>query len=278
MTAVERTFLYGGALLYALGSVMAISAVRSGDRRGLAHGRIHACLAIALHAGFLALLGTRTSHFPVTSAFEACVFLATAVMVVGLALDGLRRLPILTVATLPLALVTTILAIALSFAAPAGQAPGRGVSSIWASLHTFVGLGSYAAFALAFVGGVLYLVTQRQLKEHSESSFLGLMPSLETVSRINVRSMAAGVALLTAGLLVGYLHARNVYPNQSAWRLDPKIILTTLTVAVYAAVLALSARPAFRGRRTALASIFGFFLVVATFWASVFWSGFHRFR
>ena len=79
------------------------------------------------------------------------------------------------------------------------------------------------------------------------------------------------------GILVGYAQARHVY-NRQFDRLDPKIILSTLTFALYAVVLALARRPGFRGRRTALASVAGFFLVMVTFWASIFWSGFHQFR
>ncbi|HLH27931.1 MAG TPA: cytochrome c biogenesis protein CcsA, partial [Acidimicrobiales bacterium] len=109
------------------------------------------------------------------------------------------------------------------------------------------------------------------------AAMLGLTPSLETVARVNRRSIAAGVVLLAGGLIVGYLQARHVYGLERWWRNDPKIYLTTLTLAAYVAILVLSFRPTFKGRRTALASAAGFLLVMATFWASVFWSDFHRF-
>jgi len=83
--------------------------------------------------------------------------------------------------------------------------------------------------------------------------------------------------VLLGGLLVGYFQARAVY-NRDFNRVDPKIVLTTLTFLAYLAVLLLSGRPAFKGRRTALASVAVFFLLMANFWASVFWSDMHRFR
>jgi ABC-type uncharacterized transport system permease subunit len=103
------------------------------------------------------------------------------------------------------------------------------------------------------------------------------MPSLETVARLNVRSIAAGVALLAGGIVVGYFYARQFYQRQFD-RLDPKIILSCATLAAYLVLLALSRRPSFRGRRTALGSVLGFFLVLANFWASIFWSDLHRYR
>jgi ABC-type uncharacterized transport system permease subunit len=186
---------------------------------------------------------------------------------------------VILVATLPLSVVTTLLALALT-GIPMQESPStvQARSNIWTSLHVFTALGSYGAFAIAFISSILYLIAQRQLKDHTSASFLGIMPPLETVARITRRSIAAGVALLAGGLIVGYLQARNVYGIHSWWRDDPKIILTTITLAAYVAILLLSGRPTFKGRRTAVASVLSFFLVMATFWASVFWSGFHRFH
>jgi len=270
--------LYGGLVLYAVATALAVWSVRSGDRKGLQAARFGAVFGAIDHIVYLVRIGIRDGHFPVTGAIEAYVFLSTAIIVVALALDALRKWPVILVATLPLTVVTTLLAVALTSIPAQGSPPPQAKSSLWTSLHIFTALGSYGAFAIAFVSSILYLIAQRQLKDHTSASFLGIMPPLETVARITRRSIAAGVLLLAGGLLVGYLQARNVYGIQSWWRNDPKIILTTLTLGAYAAILALSGRPTFKGRRTALASVLGFFLVMATFWASVFWSDFHRFH
>jgi ABC-type transport system involved in cytochrome c biogenesis permease subunit len=278
VSAVELAELIGGIVFYALGTARALATVRSAGRGGLGEVRLWALAGVLFHGLLLVHLGVAEGRFPVTGAFEAFVFLAAAVTLAALALDALRRLSIVLVASLPLALATGLLALLMTLTPSEGGLDPEGVSSIWTSLHVFVALGAYGAFALAFLAGILYMVAQRQLKERAASPVLGMMPALETVARINVRSIAVGVVLLAAGLLVGYMHARNVYAGGRAWRLDPKIILTTLTVVAYSVVLALSARPGFKGRRTALASVASFVLVMATFWASVFWSDFHRFR
>jgi len=272
--------LYGGLVLYAIATAFAVWSVRTGDRRALLTARFGALFGALDHVAYLIRLGVQTGHFPVTGAIEAYVFLSTAIIFVALALDQLKKWTVILVATLPLAVVTSMLALALT-GIPAehqGIPPGAAASSLWTSLPVATALGCYIAFALAFVSSILYLIAQRQLKDHAAASTLGLIPPLETVARITRRAIAAGVVLLAGGLLVGYFQARVHYGVQSWWRNDPKIYLTTATLATYLAILILSGRPTFKGRRTALASVAGFFLVMATFWASVFWSDFHKFH
>jgi ABC-type transport system involved in cytochrome c biogenesis permease subunit len=270
--------LYGGLVLYAVATAFAIWSVRTGDRKGLQAARFGALFGAVDHIVYLVRIGIRDGHFPVTGAIEAYIFLSTAIIIVALLLDALRKWPVILVATLPLAVVTTLLAIALTGIPVQGSPTAQAKSSVWTSLHVFTALGSYGAFAIAFVSSILYLIAQRQLKDHASTSILGIIPPLETVARINRRSIAAGVLLLAGGLIVGYLQARNYLGKGPEWRNDPKIILTTVTLAAYVAILALGGRPTFKGRRAALASVLGFFLVMATFWASVFWSDFHRFH
>ncbi len=277
MNRFEWIFLAAGVLMYALGAAAGGAAARHGERRRLAQARLAGLLGALYHLAVLASLGIRTGHFPVTGAPEAFLALAAMSVLVALGFDALRRLSVLLIGTLPLAFVTALLAMALLLAPGADAAPGKGASSVWTALHIFTALGAYLAFGFAFVAGILYLVAQQQLKDHRLSSTLGLMPPLQSIARLNLRSTAVGAALLAASILVGYIEARSVYDRQFD-RLDPKIILSTLTFAVYLAVLALHRRPDFRGRRAAFASLAGFLLVMVNFWASVFWSGFHNFR
>jgi HemX protein len=270
----ETVLLYAGLLFYLYGTAFAFAAVKTGDARSLARARLGALIGAFDHALVLFSFGARTGHFPITSAFEAFLFLATVVSLLALILDWYKKLAVLIVGTLPLAVVTTVLALLL----PPTEASSRSPSGVWTSLHIFIALGSYGAFAIAFVTGILYLVEQRQLKQHASASVLGLMPSLEAVARVNVRAIAVGAALLAAGIVVGYLMARKIHGLGADWRDDPKIILSTVTFAVYVTVLVLSARPAFKGKRTAVASVLSFFLVMVNFWASLYWSGIHRYR
>src|ERR1041384_1153029 len=194
----EQVMVYAGFLFYLYGTIFAFAAVRKGDARALARGRLGALIGAFDHALALFSFGARTGHFPVTNTFEAFLFLATVVSLLALILDWYRKLAVLVVGALPLAVATTALAITLSFAPE--ESGGRSVSSGWTIVHIFIALASYGAFAIAFVSGLLYLIEQRQLKEHASPSILGLLPSLEAVARVNLRAIAIGAALLAAGI------------------------------------------------------------------------------
>ncbi len=276
MRGVDLILLAGGSLAFAAGTAAAAAAARAGSARLLGPARAAAILGTCLHAGVLAAVGAREGRFPVQSTLEAFVLLTAAVGAAALILDVSRGMPIILVASLPVALLTSLLALVLTLAAPPPPpVEPPGLRSPRTALHIAGAIASYTAFALAFASGLAYLVAHRQLKHRGPLPALGLMPPLEAVARLNTRSLAAGVALLAAGLLAGYLYARELYPGQRAWRLDPKVILTTTTVLAYAAILWLSRLPSFKGRRTAIASVAGFALVLVTFWANVFWRGFH---
>ncbi len=275
MALLEMTLLNAGILFYTVAVILSFGALRSASPRMLARGRGAALLAAILHVALLARTGLESGHFPATNLFEFTLLLSTVVMLPALALDVAKRMPILSMGTAPLALVFSLTA-ALFWGA--GPRPAQSVTTAWAAMHVLVTLVAFGSFALAFVSGLLYLFERRQLKGSPASRMLGFLPSLETLYRLTLGSVALGVALLTTGIVVGYLYARTILTGSSAWRTDPKVILSTATWLGYLLVIGASLLPSFRGRRTAMASVVCFALVIVTFWASVFWSPFHNFR
>ena len=83
--------LYGGLVLYAMATAFAIWSLRTGDRRGLQTARFGAFFGAVDHIVYLVRLGAKTGHFPVTGAIEAYVFLSTAIILIALLLDWMRR-------------------------------------------------------------------------------------------------------------------------------------------------------------------------------------------
>jgi ABC-type uncharacterized transport system permease subunit len=219
--------------------------------------------------------GLQMNAFPVVSVYETHLAVAALVAVLALTIDLLRGMPILTLGSAPLCFLALLVGALMG--SPDGQAADLTLTrSPWTGLHVLAVLAAYGSFAMAFVSGLLYLIEQRQLKTHATSNVLGIMPSLETFSRLTVRSMAFGVALMSVGIVIGYLYARRAIAGQ-AWRVDAKVWGATLTWAVYLGAWILSTIPAFKGRRTALASVACFVVVMITFWVAAFWSNFHRF-
>ncbi|OGX28968.1 MAG: hypothetical protein A3B78_00035 [Omnitrophica WOR_2 bacterium RIFCSPHIGHO2_02_FULL_67_20] len=131
------------------------------------------------------------------------------------------------------------------------------------TLHTWCSLLSYAAFLLAFIAGVLFLIQERQLKRKTMGVLFRRLPSLESLDRVNFLAISAGFGLLTIGATSGFVESALLRGRW--WTGDPKEYLTVLLWAGYLALWVLRQRATLRGRRVALLSVAGFSLVLFTF-------------
>lgn len=260
---IDTALLIAGLAAYALTSL-------AGVRPALSRGA--AAAGIVLHASMLTHWGVSRLYVPGTNLYEAFILLTTGLMGLTLLIDVARRMPILTRLMAPVALAFIVVA---TVAGPRGEAEtGRlDPRAFSAGIHVLMTLASYALFMVAFVTGALYIAAQRALKGHEMSENL---PPLETALRLNRAAVALGFALLTAGILIGYLEARSRMPGPE-WRLDAKILLATATWAAYGVVLLMAVVPRLRGRREVVASMASIVLVMLTLVATLGWSGFHRF-
>jgi HemX protein len=266
--------IHAAILSLALGTGLGFVAVRRKAAGPLQGARILAVVAALLLLAVLVRRGIALDKPPLVSRFDTHLLVSLLLIVAALGLDLLRTMPVLTIGALPLAVASLILAAATGEpqdpTAPFASTPIAG-------LHAVLMLFSYVAFAVAFVTALLFLIEQRQLKAHGIPASFGMMPSLETSYRMTLRSVVAGVILLTGGILCGYLYAREKLTPSSHWRWDPKILVTSGVWAGFLIVALLSAVPSFKGRRTAVASALCFVVSMAASWIASFWSGFHRY-
>ena len=129
--------------------------------------------------------------------------------------------------------------------------------------HTLASLLSYVAFLIAFVSGILFLLQERQLKRKTLGQLFHRLPSLETLDRINFVSLSLGFALLTVGMLFGFVGISVLLGRW--WTGDPKEILTTGLWGAYLGLWLMRYRALARGHRVAWLSILGFSLVLFTY-------------
>jgi cytochrome c-type biogenesis protein CcsB len=133
-----------------------------------------------------------------------------------------------------------------------------------------------AALTLAGLGGIFYLVQERQLKGKKFGFFYRRLPSLEQLDALNYWCLTIGFPLLTGGIITGSLYAQ--YTLGSFWSWDPKEVLTLSAWLVYAVLLHERLAVGWRGRRAALLAICGFLLLIITFVGANLWlSGYHSF-
>ena len=129
--------------------------------------------------------------------------------------------------------------------------------------HMICSLLSYAAFLVAFVSGVLFLLQERQLKSKRMGVLFQQLPSLGALDRINFLAISVGFGLLSVGMALGFVGSRVLLGRW--WAGGSKENLTLLLWGSYLVLWIVRLRSTLRGRRVALLSILGFTLVLFTF-------------
>lgn len=206
-----------------------------------------------------------------------------------------------------LALAATFLAYAMSW--NEGFLPAvPSLQSYWIKIHVPLVVSSYAAFMVAFVFAVLYL-----LKFYAERSFgaallrpaadfpmgrvradtpgivaaaqtgsvaalwLNTLPSLAKLDVLVYRIIAVGLPLLTVGIITGAWWAKEAWG--AYWQWDPKETAALFSWIVYAMYMHLHTRGAWRGMRSAWMSVFGFISIMFCYLGVNIWiSGLHSYK
>ena len=145
------------------------------------------------------------------------------------------------------------------------------LESRWFETHVSSLLMAYAAFALACVISVTYLLLFKELKGKHLGVFYARLPSLDNLDRMNSRAVAIGWIFLTVGLLVGgvwllQVGSATADPRVQAMSLfDPKIFIVLLCWGVYTFELYARRAIGWGGRRAALLSAIGFAILMLNF-------------
>jgi ABC-type uncharacterized transport system permease subunit len=120
-------------------------------------------------------------------------------------------------------------------------------------LHVGFVLAAFAGFTLAAGLAGLYLLEERRLKRRAADILRLRLPSLVTLERLETRTIALSLPLLTLGLAAGFVRL-----GERGGGVDVLMAATIAAWGVYAAFLTL--RPA--GRTAAHFALAGFVLVI----------------
>jgi ABC-type transport system involved in cytochrome c biogenesis permease subunit len=146
---------------------------------------------------------------------------------------------------------------AVSFLVPSTRVAALGTveTSLWLPVHLGLVFAAIAGFFLEFVVGVAQLAVRRRLKR---KQFAGLarFPSLETLDRIQLRSLVFGLCCLGLGIAAGGVWASSEMHH--AWLADPKVLFTLLIWSWYAGSLGVRLFVGWHGRWSMALSMMGF--------------------
>jgi len=230
-------------------------------------------IGLGLHTLELIIRTWAAGYLPVATFGQALLVSAWALVAAFLFLYWRSPIKVLGALCAPLA----ALMVSGTLILPQGQVSvSPALQSLWLTVHISLALLGNAALCLAFLGGIFYLVQQRQLKAKRFGFFYRRLPSLEQLDALNYWCLTIGFPLLTGGIISGSLYAQRTLGKFWSW--DPKEVLTLIAWLIYAVLLHERLMVGWRGRRAALLAICGFLVLVATFVGANLWfSGYHSF-
>lgn len=259
------------AILYAAASVAVFPAVLYDRERWR---------KICVHAGGMGLF----FHF--VSAVEMLalahrwvpVHVREVESLLGLAVAGLFFLVWWLYDAIPLgifALPASFFLVLIPALGPGGYTfPSAGVRTSWLIAHIAALAVAYVALVFSVLASVLYLVQERRLKSKpkpgSESGRFPLdwLPPLDTLERIAHATLEFGFPCMTVGLIIGAVLVQET-PLGASYFLDPKVIASFASWAVYVLLLLVRRSAGLRGRKAAYLSGAVMVVMIAVYAANV---------
>jgi len=156
---------------------------------------------------FLHFRGQLLGRCPLTNLSEVLIFLSWSTVLIYLMVGTTYRLSLIGAFTAPLVLILLGLALVVD----TGKPPVYRTTEInpWLETHAAISLIAYGAFALACIAGAMYLLQNRQLKRRELTEWFYQLPPIQSLGAANVRLLLFGFALLTIGLVTGFLVNRS---------------------------------------------------------------------
>ena len=137
------------------------------------------------------------------------------------------------------------------------------------AVHVSSLLFACAAFALACVIGITYVLLFRELKSKQLGFFAERLPSLKVLDTMNGRAVSIGWLFLTAGLVVGAVWLMQLQPETAADPrvaamsvFDPKIYVALLSWLLYSFAIYARRAIGWNGKRAAWLSAIGFSIIL----------------
>jgi len=204
-------------------------------------------------------------YTPITSQHEAVTFFAWSVTWAYLSFHW--RYSVKNFGTF-VSMLTLVMLVIAAFASRTFQPLAPALQSLWLPVHAGVSVLAYGFLALAFCGGLMYLLQERELKSKRFGFFYSRLPSLESLDQLNSHCLTTGFVFLTLGIITGSAWARQAWGTY--WQWDPKETWSLITWFLYAAQIHQRLTYGWRGKRAAVMAVIGFCAVLFTLWGVTF--------
>jgi cytochrome c-type biogenesis protein CcsB len=262
----DTPFFWIALWFYVAGTVTA--SIYVGIRKGWARSLTYWLTAAGWVGNTVALVvrSVVAGHPPIANLFEYLTLFAWAIVVAFLILWRKKGVELVTVFAAPIALVVLVLA-SLSPARIETQLIPA-LQSYWLWIHVSLAVLAEAAFSVAFVASLLYVIGERRGWDR--------LPDRQLLDAVTYRSIGIGFPLFSIGaLFAGAVWAQRAWG--AAWSWDPKETSSLIVWLIYAVYLHVRLVRGWRGVAPAGLSIAGFAMTVFTIFGSRFLGGLHSY-
>ena len=218
-------------------------------------------VAALLHTLNLIMRYLEAGHTPITSQHETVSFFAWSIAWCYLSFRW--RYTVKNFGTF-VSVLTVILMFVAAMASREILPLVPALQSWWLPFHASVSIVAYGFLALACIGGIMYLLQEREIKRKRFGLFYSRLPSLEALDTLNHHCLSVGFPLLTLGIITGSIWAKQAWG--AYWHWDPKETWSLITWFLYAALVHQRFTTGWRGRPAAIMTIVAFVAVLFTLW------------
>ncbi|TLD72220.1 hypothetical protein FEM03_02360 [Phragmitibacter flavus] len=254
MMESSRLLLLLAMFVFAGGFAHALWSIRAGSWKESRWHLLPMVVGFGLQCAFLAQRGEVHGRCPLTNLPEVFVFIGWCIVLLYFLVGAAYRLSLLGVFTAPLVALLML----PGFFTPMVARPLPRELSFWEHLHAPLAMIGYAAFALACISGVMFLIQDFLLKKHKIHALFYQLPPIHHLSKAIVRMVGFGVLVLAAMMGTTFLIEE---PISGA-----KMVLTWGVLGIYAAIWLLMLRHTLSGRLTAWLAVLGFLLPLGSLW------------
>jgi cytochrome c-type biogenesis protein CcsB len=226
--------------------------------------------AVIVNGASLVARWISSGYPPLTGIYETLSLFSFFMGIVFLLLLAGRRFKkeMLGIGIMPVIMIAMLVAF-INYGG-AGALPVS-LRSFWLFIHVPIAIFSYAMFAIAAIGGVLYILKERA----GENSKLSGLPGTDLLDNLSYRSIVGGFILLTMAIVTGAVWAESAWGSYWSW--DPKETWSLITWFVYAIYLHARLVGGWKGKKSAVIAIVGFIAVIFTYFGVNLIGGLHSY-
>jgi cytochrome c-type biogenesis protein CcsB len=201
-------------------------------------------------------------HAPLSNLYESLIFFSWTIILLYVIMEWRIKNKSIGTFVTPLAFLALAYASFSDSVRDSIQPLVPALQSNWLTAHVITCFFGYAAFAVSFGIGLMYLFKRLDTPE-SSNIFLKIIPDSQILDELNYQMVVIGFLMLTLGIITGSVWANSAWGSYWSW--DPKETWSLITWFVYAAMLHSRMISGWRGKKLAIFSIIGFVCVLFTY-------------